>query len=171
MNNANPEQSQPRSHGPITTAALSEAVHQVQGMSSNNVAAILSPNPVANPLSDKEKETLILDTIRYVIPQVGMVNGIRYIAMHICDNPASKMAIAENFAILSPNVQPSPFVLEVMKLAIDNIEDAKEQFELFDVWSNFEKANTSRQEALKRYLEQQQHNTPAFFGAMGLINT
>ena len=171
MNNANPEQrNQQQQNGPISTAALSEAVHQIQGTPVNANNMQIQEPTATKPLDDREKELLLQETIRYVIPQVGLVNGIRYIAMHLCDNVAPRMQVNEHFAILSPNTQVTPFVFEVVKLAVNQVEEAREMFELFDVWSNIEKANTVRQEAMLRYQQSQQQNTVMFFGQMGYLN-
>lgn len=174
MNNANPEQRNQNNNGPVSTAALSEAVHQMQGTQNaanvNNMTILAASEAAPNPLDDKEKELLLQETIRYIIPQVGLVNGVRYIAMKLCDNEQSKMQIAEHFALLTPNVQPSPFVLEVIKLAVNKVPEARDAFELFDVWSNIDKLNTARTEALQRYHNYQQQNTAIFFGQMGYLN-
>lgn len=173
MNTANPEQRGQQNNGPVSTAALSGAVHQMQNTANAPVAdnVVIAPVEAApKPLDDKEKELLIQETIRYVIPQVGLVNGVRYIAMNLCDNVQSKMQVNEHFALLTPNVQVSPFVIEVVKMAVNHVEEARDAFELFDVWSNIDKLNTARTEALQRYHNQQQQNTAHFFSQIGYIN-
>ncbi len=164
---------QTRNNGPVSTASLMNAtqhVSQTQAVSEQHANQIAHVEQNDKPLSDKEKEAIVQETVRYLIPQIGLINGIRHIAMSLCDNPASKMQLAEYFAVITPGAPVNAFTTDIIKLAISQVPEAAEAIELFEVWGIMEKTNAARQEAFKRYQASNNLQQPMFFNSIGYPN-